>query len=185
MLLRRCDVNNSDMLRGLVLVVDSVNFPKEALSVAELMYDLLSAKDINKKAVPFLVACNMQGACAGDSARECYRLFHLQTWLLQEVAMLSRLNLNWRCMWPTCLPLSQHCSSNKMRASQSQRTKLSSLEGPGDSHLAWIGNSGTSFHFSDPATVKVDFKPCSARGEGNGGSNTPSVQHVHDWIANI
>ena len=46
--------------RGVVLVLDSANFPSEAHDVAELLYDLLSDPNFNQSKSPLLVACNKQ-----------------------------------------------------------------------------------------------------------------------------
>ena len=46
--------------RGVVLLIDSLNFPDEAHDIAELLYDLLSDPTYHRTKAPFLVACNKQ-----------------------------------------------------------------------------------------------------------------------------
>jgi signal recognition particle receptor subunit beta len=47
-------------LKGLVVLIDSVNFPKEYVDVAAMLYDLFSDKRFMSKRVPILIACNKQ-----------------------------------------------------------------------------------------------------------------------------
>lgn len=46
--------------RGILFVVDSVNFPREARDVAEIMYDILGDKYLSRSASSILVVCNKQ-----------------------------------------------------------------------------------------------------------------------------
>lgn len=46
--------------RGVVVVIDSLNFSKEAHDVAELLYDLFSDAAYHRSRAPLLVACNKQ-----------------------------------------------------------------------------------------------------------------------------
>ncbi len=46
--------------RGVVLVVDSLNFSKEAHDMAELLYDLFSDAAYHRSKAPLLIACNKQ-----------------------------------------------------------------------------------------------------------------------------
>ncbi|XP_058970678.2 signal recognition particle receptor subunit beta [Pocillopora verrucosa] len=46
--------------RGILFVVDSVNFPREARDVAEIMYDILGDKYLSKSTSSILVVCNKQ-----------------------------------------------------------------------------------------------------------------------------
>ncbi|XP_068753421.1 signal recognition particle receptor subunit beta-like [Montipora capricornis] len=46
--------------RGILFVVDSVNFPREQRDVAEIMYDILGDKYLSKSSAPILVVCNKQ-----------------------------------------------------------------------------------------------------------------------------
>ncbi|KAL9971443.1 hypothetical protein ACROYT_G023965 [Oculina patagonica] len=46
--------------RGILFVVDSVNFPREVRDVAEIMYDILGDKYLSKSATSILVVCNKQ-----------------------------------------------------------------------------------------------------------------------------
>ena len=49
--------------RGLVVVVDSVYFPKESMDTAGLLYDLFSNRTLMASKLPVLIACNKQGVC--------------------------------------------------------------------------------------------------------------------------
>lgn len=49
-----------DSLRAIILVVDSVNFPRESRNLAELTFDLLLEKALYRQRTPLLVACNKQ-----------------------------------------------------------------------------------------------------------------------------
>ena len=44
------------------MVVDSANIQAEVRNVAELLFDLLSSRSINKQLSSILVACNKQGS---------------------------------------------------------------------------------------------------------------------------
>lgn len=46
--------------RGILFVVDSVNFPREVRDVAEIMYDILGDKYLLKSVSSILVVCNKQ-----------------------------------------------------------------------------------------------------------------------------
>lgn len=46
--------------RGILFVVDSVNFPREARDVTEIMYDILGDKYLSKSTSSILVVCNKQ-----------------------------------------------------------------------------------------------------------------------------
>lgn len=56
-----------DQARGILFVVDSVNFPREQRDVAEVMYDILSDKRFSKSAVSILVVCNKQDLTTAKS----------------------------------------------------------------------------------------------------------------------
>ena len=47
--------------RALVWVVDSVNFPKDIRSLAQLGHELFSDPYSQKRRTPVLIACNKQG----------------------------------------------------------------------------------------------------------------------------
>ena len=47
--------------RGVVIVLDSVNFPKEKRNVAHLLISVLSEPIIQNRHIPVLIACNKQG----------------------------------------------------------------------------------------------------------------------------
>lgn len=49
--------------RGVIIVVDSVNFSQESRDLAHLMIDFLSEPRVHKRRFPILVACNKQGEC--------------------------------------------------------------------------------------------------------------------------
>jgi len=51
---------HKDNARGVVFVVDSVKFPREIRDVAELMYDLLANRTMQRNKASILVACNKQ-----------------------------------------------------------------------------------------------------------------------------
>ena len=45
------------------MVVDSVNFPRESIDTAGLLYDLFSNRTLMASKLPVLIACNKQGVC--------------------------------------------------------------------------------------------------------------------------
>ena len=47
--------------RGVIVLVDSVHFPREVSNLAHLLIDLLSEPRVHKRHVPILIACNKQG----------------------------------------------------------------------------------------------------------------------------
>ena len=51
--------------RGLIILIDSVNFPKECIDVAGMLYDMFSNKTLMSMRMPLLIACNKQGMCVG------------------------------------------------------------------------------------------------------------------------
>ena len=61
-----------------MVVIDSVNFPQESRSVAELFFDLLSDRLIHKKKVVILVACNKQDLPLARSSEEIRRLLEAE-----------------------------------------------------------------------------------------------------------
>ncbi|XP_066934308.1 signal recognition particle receptor subunit beta-like [Clytia hemisphaerica] len=52
--------NNKDNARGILFLIDSVNFPREIRDVAECMYDLLANRTMQRNKVSVMVACNKQ-----------------------------------------------------------------------------------------------------------------------------
>ncbi|XP_023244488.1 signal recognition particle receptor subunit beta-like [Centruroides sculpturatus] len=48
------------LARGVIFVIDSLNFSREIRDVAELLYTVLSDNIINQNRVPFLILCNKQ-----------------------------------------------------------------------------------------------------------------------------
>ena len=48
--------------RAIIVVVDSANVQAELRNVAELLFDLLSSRSVNKQLSSILVACNKQGS---------------------------------------------------------------------------------------------------------------------------
>lgn len=48
------------LARGVIFVIDSLNFSREIRDVAELLYTILSDNIINQNRVPFLIVCNKQ-----------------------------------------------------------------------------------------------------------------------------
>lgn len=59
--------NHKDNARGLVFLIDSVNFPREIRDVAEYMYDLLANRTMQKNKMSILVACNKQDLTTAKS----------------------------------------------------------------------------------------------------------------------
>lgn len=59
--------------RGVVLVIDSLNFSSQVHDVAELLYDLLSDPIYNRTKSPLLVACNKQDMAPLASPKESIR----------------------------------------------------------------------------------------------------------------
>jgi len=59
--------NNKDNARGVLFLIDSVNFPREIRDVAEYMYDLLANRTIQRNKVSILVACNKQDLTTAKS----------------------------------------------------------------------------------------------------------------------
>lgn len=57
-----------DNIRAIIVVVDSANVQAEVRNVAELLFDLLSSRSINKQLSSILVACNKQDLTL---AKEC------------------------------------------------------------------------------------------------------------------
>lgn len=64
--------------RAVVVVIDSVNFPSESRSVAELFFDLLSDRVIHKKKVSILVVCNKQDLALARSSEEIRKLLEAE-----------------------------------------------------------------------------------------------------------
>ena len=52
---------HKDSARGVLFLIDSVKFPKEIRDVAELMYDILANRTMQRNKCNILVACNKQG----------------------------------------------------------------------------------------------------------------------------
>lgn len=59
--------NNKDTARGILFLIDSVNFPREIRDVAECMYDLLANRTMQKNKVSVMVACNKQDVATAKS----------------------------------------------------------------------------------------------------------------------
>jgi signal recognition particle receptor subunit beta len=62
-----------DTLMGLILVVDSVNFPHESRDLCHLIIDIMSDVKVYRKRFPMLIACNKQDmvlACSIDNIRD-------------------------------------------------------------------------------------------------------------------
>merc|ERR1712150_88572 len=51
---------HKDGARGIIFVIDSVNFAREARDCAEVMYDMFASKTMKSNKVSILVACNKQ-----------------------------------------------------------------------------------------------------------------------------
>ncbi|CAB3981711.1 signal recognition particle receptor subunit beta-like [Paramuricea clavata] len=56
-----------DLARGIIFVVDSVNFTRELHAVAECLFDILSNKTFNKLSPQLLIACNKQDLTTAKS----------------------------------------------------------------------------------------------------------------------
>jgi len=75
---------HKDSARGIVFLIDSVKFPKEIRDVAELMYDLLANRTMQKNKAAILVACNKQDQ---PTAKSCNVI---KTQLEKEMTNLRR-----------------------------------------------------------------------------------------------
>merc|ERR1712002_802064 len=58
---------HKDNARGIVFLIDSVKFPKEIRDVAELMYDILANRTMQRNKCNILVACNKQDQATAKS----------------------------------------------------------------------------------------------------------------------
>jgi len=58
---------HKDAARGVLFLIDSVKFPKEIRDVAELMYDVLANRTMQRNKASILVACNKQDQATAKS----------------------------------------------------------------------------------------------------------------------
>jgi len=58
---------HKDSARGVLFLIDSVKFPKEIRDVAELMYDILANRTMQRNKCSILVACNKQDQATAKS----------------------------------------------------------------------------------------------------------------------
>ena len=68
--------------RAAIIVIDSFNFPQEARSVSELFFDLLSDRQVHKKRVPILVACNKQDLAMVSSSEDIRKRLEAEMYVL-------------------------------------------------------------------------------------------------------
>ena len=52
---------SSPIFRGVIIVIDSVNFPQETRDLAHLVIEVLSEPTVHTRRIPILFACNKQG----------------------------------------------------------------------------------------------------------------------------
>nr|XP_047132780.1 signal recognition particle receptor subunit beta isoform X1 [Hydra vulgaris]XP_047132781.1 signal recognition particle receptor subunit beta isoform X1 [Hydra vulgaris] len=60
---------HKDGARGIIFVIDSVNFPRELRDVAEFLYDVLANRTMQKNKVSILIACNKQDMPTAKSSQ--------------------------------------------------------------------------------------------------------------------
>ncbi|XP_057316041.1 signal recognition particle receptor subunit beta-like [Hydractinia symbiolongicarpus] len=58
---------NKDRARGVIFLIDSVNFPREIRDVAEYIYDIMVIRTMQKNKASILIACNKQDMTTAKS----------------------------------------------------------------------------------------------------------------------
>ena len=60
---------NRSKAKGIIFVIDSVNFMSNIHDVADLLYNILADDYVHGKRIPILISCNKQDEATAKSAR--------------------------------------------------------------------------------------------------------------------